>query len=144
MMALAIQTRLGPGLWSRTHPCESCCLVLMLVFITCSAQDLAFALLQEQPDLVTSLHDQSSGGGAYLAAAAAAGQWAAVHSALQHEHESRPDYPAPPVPGSALHAKLVAAAAGAVTQGQAAVAVSMLGMAGVYTAETGHTKHSTT
>ncbi|KAG2498542.1 hypothetical protein HYH03_003293 [Edaphochlamys debaryana] len=92
--------------------------------ISAGAWDVAAAVAGHMPPM-------GDGGGAVkLAAAAAAGSWAAVAATLQGEASRALHAPAPPPRGSELHAKLVAAAAGALFHGQVTVASDLFLAAG--------------
>lgn len=65
-----------------------------------------------------------------LAVNAAAGKWFLVATSLAREYEHSAYHPAPPPPGSHLHSKLVAAAAGALMHGQISRATDCLRLAG--------------
>eukprot|EP00775_Hariotina_reticulata_P010067 gene10067-10222_t len=65
-----------------------------------------------------------------LAANAAAGRWGSVVTSLRSEHQNSVFYPKPAAPGSQLHYKLLAAAAGAVMHGQFQEAQQCLQAAG--------------
>ncbi|GFR49123.1 hypothetical protein Agub_g10921, partial [Astrephomene gubernaculifera] len=94
--------------------------------IAAGAWDVAAAVAAHLPAL--------DGAAAKLAVSAAAGNWSAVAATLRGEASRSLYAPGPPLRGSELHSKLVAAAAGALFHGQLAVAGELFQAAGEWAA----------